>query len=137
MLARREGGDAAFERYFAALARRLHDLNEPVETTTYRAAAEDAEMPGVIERARSDPRAAEDVEAAYEAARREDVFGVPTLSLDGSKVMYGPIIPTAPEGDETLALWEHVRWLLMRPDFFELKRWPRNVRPGAARVTEP
>jgi hypothetical protein len=45
--------------------------------------------------------------------------------------VYGPVFALAPEGDEAVQLWEHTMWLIERPDFFEMKRWPRDVRPGA------
>jgi hypothetical protein len=36
----------------------------------------------------------------------------------------------APEAEDAVELWEHTLWLAERPDFFELKRWPRGIRPG-------
>jgi len=58
------------------------------------------------------------------------VFGVPTLGIAEHKVVYGPIIANAPTGDDALALWDDVRRFAERDDLFELKRWPRDVRPG-------
>ena len=131
MLAKREGGQESFERLYVALAGRLHDPKNPMTPDLLKAAADDAGLHD-LDRALVDPRLPHAVVAEYQAARERDVFGVPTLSLDGSKVLYGPIIPLAPTGQEALEWWTHVRWLLERPDFFELKRWPRDVRPGAA-----
>ena len=59
---------------------------------------------------------------------------MPTLGIAGLKVVYGPVFALAPDGEEAERLWEHTRWLAERPDFFEMKRWPRNIRPGE---TEP
>ena len=44
--------------------------------------------------------------------------------------MYGPILAVGPTGDDGVALWRAVAALLQRDVFFELKRWPRDVRPG-------
>ena len=58
------------------------------------------------------------------------MFGVPTLQIGTAKVLYGPIMALAPEGEDADRMWEHTRWLAERGDFFELKRWPRDIRPG-------
>jgi hypothetical protein len=75
--------------------------------------------------------------AEYRAARELDVFGVPTLRIYSDKVLYGPLFALAPTGDEALILWEDVRRLSARSDFFELKRWPRDVRPGEVASPQP
>jgi hypothetical protein len=62
------------------------------------------------------------------------VFGVPTLGIAELPVIYGPVFALAPDGEEAEELWEHTLWLMERPDFFEMKRWPRDIRPGE---TEP
>jgi hypothetical protein len=132
MLARREVGQEAFERLYVALASRLHDTKRPMTPDLLPAAATEAGLMDLVDRALVEPQLAHAVIAEHQAARERDVFGVPTLSLEGSKVLYGPIIPLAPTGDEALEWWNHIRWLLERPDFFELKRWPRDLRPGQA-----
>ena len=63
-------------------------------------------------------------------ARGRSVFGVPTLQSADTKVLYGPIMALAPQGEEADRMWEHTLWLAERDDFFELKRWPRGIRPG-------
>jgi hypothetical protein len=67
-------------------------------------------------------------------ARTRDVFGVPTLQIGEGKVLYGPILAVGPIGPEAVALWAHVRGLADDDTFFELKRWPRDLRPGGAPV---
>ncbi|MGZ6546158.1 MAG: DsbA family oxidoreductase [Actinomycetota bacterium] len=129
-LAHREGGNGAYERLFVALGRRLHTDGEPMSDGLLREAAAEAGMPDVADRARAMPELADEVRRAYVEARELDVFGVPTLQIGDAKTIYGPIIARAPEGAESLQLWEHTRWLAERPDLFELKRWPRDIRPG-------
>jgi predicted DsbA family dithiol-disulfide isomerase len=129
-LARREGGNEAFEALYVAIGERLHEQKEERSPQLFRKAAVDAGLADVIDRAVTDARLPHEIRGEHDAARDRSVFGVPTLSLDGSKAIYGPIIPSAPAGDEALEWWTHVRWLMDRPDFFELKRWPRDLRPG-------
>jgi hypothetical protein len=129
-LARREGGDASLEAYYAALGTILHDEGEFVTPEVTRRAAEHAGMPGLVDRAAADPGLADEVEQEYRDARDLDVFGVPTVRLGEAPVMYGPIMPEAPTGAKALEWWDHVSWLIGRDDVYELKRWPRARRPG-------
>lgn len=130
-LAHREGGDEAFESFYSSIGALLHDeRHEPSPELTRKAAA-DAGMHDLVDRAIVDPSLTDVVRTEYELARQDDVFGVPTLQLvpDGS-VVYGPILPLAPTGDDALEWWSHVRFALERSELYELKRWPRDRRPG-------
>jgi predicted DsbA family dithiol-disulfide isomerase len=129
-LARRDGGDAALEAYYVALGTRLHERGDRISAEVARLAAADASMPDLVERAQADPTLADEVVQAYRDARELDVFGVPTLQLDGGLPIYGPILPEAPTGDDALVWWDHVRWLIAHDDLYELKRWPRPRRPN-------
>jgi predicted DsbA family dithiol-disulfide isomerase len=129
-LARREGGAEGFERLFVAIGERLHDAKEAMVSELLTAAAAEVAMDNLPARAAAMPDLAHEVVAEFEAGRRASVFGVPTLEVDGAAPIYGPIVPTAARGDEAQDWWTHVRWLATRPDFFELKRWPRTARPG-------
>jgi predicted DsbA family dithiol-disulfide isomerase len=130
ILARRERGNQAFEDLYVALGRRLHDEKEAMSLDILTQAASEAGLADLLARTIADPRLSHEVIEEYQAARARDVFGVPTLSIDGSKVLYGPILPLAPVYEEAIEWWTHIRWLLQRPDFFELKRWPRDIKPG-------
>ena len=133
LLAHREGGDQAFEAYYAAYGALRHDQRLELAPELASKAAVDAGMPDLVERAVKDPTLADAVREEYLAARELDVFGVPTLQLlPGGSVIYGPILPLAPTGDDADAWWTHVRFALERSDLYELKRWPRDRRPGAA-----
>jgi predicted DsbA family dithiol-disulfide isomerase len=129
-LAYREGGDPSFEALYAALGALLHDQGDKVSPQLIRKAAVDAGLEGIVERSVEDPSVVVDILEGQNAARDRGVFGVPTFTVAGSKPIYGPILAVAPAGDDALGWWEHVRWLTTRPDFFELKRWPRDLRPG-------
>jgi len=130
-LARREGGDDAFDRLYRELGRRLHEDQDEVSPELVRAAAAAAGMPDVVDRAIDMSELADEVRQEFLDARQESVFGVPTLGVADRKTVYGPVFALAPDGDEAVQLWEHTRWLIERPDFFEMKRWPRDIRPGA------
>lgn len=129
-LVRDEGGGHAFEALYVAIGRRLHERRREMSTEVLREAAAEAGMGDAAERAVSAGWLPGRLLEEHREARARDVFGVPTLTVDGSPPIYGPILPVAPEGTEALEWWAHVRWLAARPDFFELKRWPRASRPG-------
>jgi predicted DsbA family dithiol-disulfide isomerase len=131
-LARRQGGAAAFERLFLALGERLHREGRDPSGGLFREAAAHAGMSDVIDEAVRFPDLADEVRREFQDARHEDVFGVPSLGIGDAKPVYGPVLALAPEGDDAERLWEHTLWLAERPDFFELKRWPRDTRPGEA-----
>ena len=131
-LARSTGGAPAFERLYVAIGSLVHDRREPISPDIVRAAAVDAGMDGVVQGALADGRCADEVAAEFAGAHREGVFGVPTISIDGTKPLFGPVFAAAPpDPAERAAMFEHVRWLAQRGDFFELKRL-RDRRPGAA-----
>ena len=138
-LARREGGNAAFERPYVALGRRLHDEGQEPSGELVRAAAAEAGWADLVERAIAMPELTEEVRREFHDARDHSVFGVPTLAIADTKVVYGPLFALAPEGEDAERMWEHTLWLAERPDFFELKRWPRDIRPGetAPRAASP
>jgi predicted DsbA family dithiol-disulfide isomerase len=129
-LARREGGNPAFERLYESIGSRLHVEKQEPTPDVVRAGAEDAGMPGIVDRAVAVSDLTEEITQESVDARARSVFGVPTLQIGDAKVLYGPIMALAPRGDEAHRMWEHTRWLAERDDFFELKRWPRDIRPG-------
>jgi hypothetical protein len=130
-VARRDGGQDAFADLYAALGRRLHVEGRTFDPGLLRDALDEA---GLVELAgHANPvDHGDELLDEYRAARAADVFGVPTLQLDGGKVTYGPILAVGPTGPDALALWHAVEGLVRRDTFFELKRWPRDLRPGGA-----
>jgi len=130
----REGGQPALERFYVALGELRHDQKHEMSSQLLRDAAVEAGLGDLPDRADAATDLEDDIIAAYHDARRQDVFGVPSLRIDGDKTLYGPILAVGPTGDQGLALWDEVRRLSARPGFFELKRWPRDLRPGGERV---
>jgi predicted DsbA family dithiol-disulfide isomerase len=121
----------AFEDLYASIGERLHERREEDSRELVREAASEAGLSELAERAFEMADLGEEIVREHEEAREQSVFGVPTLRIEGSKVAYGPLIALAPHGRDAIDLWEHTRYFIERPDFFELKRWPRDVRPGA------
>jgi predicted DsbA family dithiol-disulfide isomerase len=133
-LARREGGAEAVEALLLAFGGLHHERKVGMSPQLLHKAAADAGLTDVPDRAMTTPDLADEVVNEYLEARALDVFGVPTLKIDDGKVVYGPIIAVGPTGNEGLELWDEVRRLAARPTFFELKRWPRDIRPGGRPV---
>jgi predicted DsbA family dithiol-disulfide isomerase len=121
----------AFDDVYAALGERLHEDHREDSRELVREAAAHAGVSDLAELAFETPDLGDEIVREHAQARAESVFGVPTLRIEGSKAAYGPLIARAPEGDDAVELWAHTRFFVERPDFFELKRWPRDVRPGA------
>ncbi|MGZ5214166.1 MAG: mycothiol-dependent nitroreductase Rv2466c family protein [Actinomycetota bacterium] len=129
-LVRRERGNEGFDRLYRKLGNRLHDEKQEISPELVRACADAAGMPGLVDRAVAMPELTDVVRQEFLDARQQSVFGVPTLGIADLKVVYGPVFALAPEGQEAERLWEHTLWMASRPDFFEMKRWPRDIRPG-------
>ncbi|MGZ8652509.1 MAG: mycothiol-dependent nitroreductase Rv2466c family protein [Actinomycetota bacterium] len=129
-LVRRERGNEGFDRLYRKLGNRLHDEKQEISPELVRACADAAGMPDLVDRAVAMPELTDVVRQEFLDARQQSVFGVPTLGIADLKVVYGPVFALAPEGQEAERLWEHTLWMASRPDFFEMKRWPRDIRPG-------
>jgi predicted DsbA family dithiol-disulfide isomerase len=79
--------------------------------------------PQVVEIAISDPATTEDVRADHEyLATKHGGHGVPTLVFDDGQALFGPVLTTAPHGDDALALWELVGLYRRFPRLYELRR---------------
>ena len=129
VLVRSEDGQAAFEHLYDSIGTRMHAAKERISPEMVRAAAAAAGLPEAIDRAVAVEETIEAVRTEHETAVEAGVFGVPTIQIEGTKPMFGPVFALAPEGEDVLTVWEHVRWLAARDDFYELKRW-RDRKPG-------
>jgi len=136
-LARRELGNDGFEALYGELGDRIHERKEGRTHKQIVAAAAHVGMGDLPDRAKATPDLADEVADEFHEARARDVFGVPTLRIAQDKVVYGPLVAVPPRGNDALALWEQTKGMSARSDFFELKRWPRDVRPGGEPVGIP
>lgn len=125
-LARRQHGNEAVEKLYVALGNAQHGRKESIrEQATVEACAKEAGLGDTfVQQALDDKTTIQDVIADYEeAVKRYHAFGVPTIAFENSNVgYYGPIINTAPQGDEVGELWDYTAWALKNPNLFELKR---------------
>jgi 2-hydroxychromene-2-carboxylate isomerase len=135
-LARRRGGNEAVERLYLTLGTTQHWQKESIkEYSVIQAALQKAGLaPELLEAALEDETTIEDVLADHQqAVRRYWAFGVPTIAVVGHDIgFYGPIIHTAPQGEEAGELWDYTAWALRQPNLFELKRDRRAVSWGPA-----
>lgn len=123
--ARDAAGNAGVDRLYLALGQARHERGEALDD------------PAVIDRALSeadlDPawrtslpdRAdlADRVLAEHrDAVDRLGAFAVPTISIEGAKGIFGPVINAIPTGDDAGEVWDHFSYLARRDDFFEFKK---------------
>jgi predicted DsbA family dithiol-disulfide isomerase len=137
-LVRREGGNETLGRLYERLGSIVHEEGRALDAEVVRDALKAAELdPALLDRALADPSTLEEVRREHaEVAEQVDAFGVPTIVLPSGRGVFGPVTAVAPEGEEAGELWDHVRWLVEREDFFELKR-SRDRKPGERTATKP
>ncbi len=123
--ARERFGNEAVGRLYLALGKARHERKESLAD------------PAVIERAlreagldpawRTDAATEPGMEARILAEHQDGIdrlgaFGVPTISVNGQRGFFGPVITSVPTGEDAGELWDHLAWLAARSDFFEYKR---------------
>jgi predicted DsbA family dithiol-disulfide isomerase len=125
-LARRQGGNEAFEKLYLTLGAAQHGRKESIkQLDVLRDAAKKAGLdPAIVDAALADESTIHDVLADHEeAVQRYRAFGVPTIAIEGLDVgFYGPIIQFVPRGEEAGEMWDYMAWALRQPNLFELKR---------------
>jgi hypothetical protein len=78
--------------------------------------------PAAVDAAISVPTTHDEVRADHERAVALGGFGVPTLVIDGSTVLYGPVVTPAPDGEAAGRLWDLVAAWSEFPHLYELRR---------------
>jgi 2-hydroxychromene-2-carboxylate isomerase len=124
VLARRRGGEDAIGRLYAALGATRHARRQELtDPATVKAALAEVGLEGdLYDEALADPTTEDEYLAEHAAIAAQGGFGVPTLVIDGSPPIFGPVIHPAPAGEAAGALYDHVAALSRIPTFFELKR---------------
>jgi predicted DsbA family dithiol-disulfide isomerase len=124
VLVRREHGAEAMACAYTEIGEAWHERAQPLgELTTLRAALRAAGLdPALADRALEDESTFEELLAQHREACESECFGVPTLQIDGSPAIFGPIVDRRVTGEEAGELWDRVAWLIQRGFFFELKR---------------
>ena len=131
---RRRGGEQAVRAAYRALGEARHERDEPLgDIETLRAAAVAAGLePATADAALDDPSTLTELLGEHAAAVAKGAFGVPTLSIDGSAPMFGPIVDVRVAGEDAGGLWDVVAPVLREPRLYELKR-ERTRRPDVGR----
>jgi 2-hydroxychromene-2-carboxylate isomerase len=123
--ARAQGGNEAVERLYMALGQARHERKESLADAAVieRALTEAGLDPAWRTEAAAEPGMEERILAEHqEGVERLKAFGVPTLSINGQRGFFGPVITSVPTGEDAGELWDHIAWLAAREDFFEYKR---------------
>jgi 2-hydroxychromene-2-carboxylate isomerase len=118
-----EGNDAV-DRFYAAAGRALHEEGRKVHTPEGAAevlAAADLD-PAAVDAAIDDQTTHDDVRADHDRVVELGGYGVPTLVIDRSDVLFGPVVTPAPTGDGAGRLWDLVMGWTEFPHLYELRR---------------
>jgi 2-hydroxychromene-2-carboxylate isomerase len=124
LLRRRPDGNADVGRFYAVAGRSLHEDGVKVHTPDGLASVleEIGLDPGLVQAAMADPTTHDDVRADHQRVVDLGGFGVPTLVIDGSTTLFGPVVTPAPTGAEAGRLWDLVRGWTEFPHLYELRR---------------
>ena len=123
--ARAQGGNEAVERLYVALGQARHERKESLADAVVieRALREAGLDPAWRTEAAAEPGIEDRILAEHQdGLERLKAFGVPTLSINGQRGFFGPVITSVPTGEDAGELWDHIACLAARDDFFEYKR---------------
>jgi 2-hydroxychromene-2-carboxylate isomerase len=124
LLRRSPQGNDAVDRFYAAAGRALHEEGRKVHSPDGAAVAliEAGLDPSAVEAAIADPTTHDDVRADHDRVVALGGYGVPTLVIDGSAVLFGPVVTPAPTGEAAGRLWDLVAGWAEFPHLYELRR---------------
>ena len=124
LLRRRVDGNEAVDRFYAAAGKALHEDGLKVHTPEGLADVLGSVGldPSSVDAAIADETTNDDVRADHSAALALGAYGVPTLLLDGTTPLFGPVVTPAPVGEEAGRLWDLVAGWADFPHLYELRR---------------
>jgi 2-hydroxychromene-2-carboxylate isomerase len=124
LLRRQPDGNDAVDRFYEAAGRALHEDGRKVHTPEGAAEVltEAGLDPAAVERAIEDQSTHDEVRTDHQRVLDLGGFGVPTLVLDGTAPLFGPVVTPAPEGEEAGRLWDLVAGWAEFPHLYELRR---------------
>ncbi len=120
-----EEANKLIDKLYLEIGQACHDRKEDIgQPEPVKAALQSAGLdPALYEQAMQDPATLDDVQQAHSRSVELGSFGVPSLMLpENTKTTFGPVIDRVPTGEDAGQLWDHVAWMMGRPEFFELKR---------------
>ncbi len=118
-------GTSSMGELYLALAKMVHGqaMDLESEDTILQALLASGLESLLLEEAKREVHLDQELWQVYASHCASGAFGVPTLYLGSSqRPFYGPVIDRVPEGQDALALWEHVKGLVALDFFYELKR---------------
>lgn len=123
-LRRRPEGQEAVDRFYAVAGRLLHEEGRKVHTPegVRFVLGEIGTDPTELEAALADPSTSDEVLADHKRVLALGGFGVPTLILDDSTTLFGPVVTPAPKGEAAGRLWDAVAAWAEFPHLYELRR---------------
>ncbi|HUE59000.1 MAG TPA: DsbA family protein, partial [Acidimicrobiales bacterium] len=102
LLRRRSDGNESVDRFYAAAGKALHE--DGLKVHTPEGLADVLGSVGLdplsVDAAIADETTNDDVRADHSAALALGAYGVPTLLLDGTTPLFGPVVTPAPVGEE-------------------------------------
>ena len=124
LLRRRSDGNESVDRFYAAAGKALHE--DGLKVHTPEGLADVLGSVGLdplsVDAAIADETTNDDVRADHSAALALGAYGVPTLLLDGTTPLFGPVVTPAPVGEEAGRLWDLVAGWADFPHLYELRR---------------
>jgi protein-disulfide isomerase-like protein with CxxC motif len=122
MLRRKSQEDV--ERFYGAAGCALHEDGRKVQDRVVLEAilAESGFDPATVEASLTDATVDEEIRADHQRALDLGGFGVPTLVLDGTTPLFGPVIAPAPTGEAAGRLWDLVAGWAEYPNLYEVRR---------------
>lgn len=124
LLRRPEEGNNAVERFYSVAGRMLHEDGVKVHTPEGVAGvlAEIGQDPALLDAALRDDTTNQDVRDDHEALVALGGYGVPTLVIDGSSTIFGPVVTPAPLGESAGRLFDAVVAWKEFPNLYEMRR---------------
>jgi 2-hydroxychromene-2-carboxylate isomerase len=120
----RRDDPARLDAWYAAVGRALHEEGRPAHRPEVArdVLTETGLDAGLLDEALADPATHDEVRADHDRAVAAGAFGVPTLCLDGTDWIFGPVVLDAPAGDDAARLWDLVCSWRAFPTLYEVQR---------------
>lgn len=123
-LQREADGNQAVDDFYRVAGRTLHEDGFKVHTPEgIRAVLDEVGRdPELVDEAITDESTNDAVRADHQRVIELGGYGVPTLVLDGSTTLFGPVVTPAPVGEEAGRLWDSLAAWADFPHLYELRR---------------
>ena len=123
-LRREPDGNDAVDRFYEVAGRMLHEDGVKPHTPDGMKAVlgEIGRDPALVDEAVADATTHDEVRADHERVIGLGGYGVPTMVLDGTTTLFGPVVTPAPTGEAAGRLWDAVAAWAEFPHLYELRR---------------